>query len=94
MSRRGLACACGSSSGREGSPERGELTGRVRDASHRQAGPLPSAAAAKAGPLRRRPTFFFLTGLSILMMHFSPLRVLMPSNTSLYLPRPTLRTTS
>lgn len=39
-------------------------------------------------------TFFFLTGLRILMMHFSLLLTLMPSKTSLYLPLPTFLTTS
>ena len=38
--------------------------------------------------------FFFLTGLRILMTHRASLTMFMPSNTSLYLPLPTLRTTS
>lgn len=45
-------------------------------------------------PCATQPTFFFFTGLRILMIHFSLFLVLTPSKTSLYLPRPTLRTTS
>jgi hypothetical protein len=39
-------------------------------------------------------TFFFLTGFRILIMQRSLLTEFTPSNTSLYLPRPTFRTTS
>ena len=38
--------------------------------------------------------FFFLTGFRILMITFVPVATWMPSKTSEYLPRPTLRTTS
>jgi hypothetical protein len=41
-----------------------------------------------------RLIFFFLTGLRILTTHFWRLTTLYPSKTSLYFPRPILRTTS
>ena len=43
--------------------------------------------------LTELPTFFFLTGFRILMMHFVLSMMLIPSNTSLYFPLPTFRTT-
>lgn len=39
-------------------------------------------------------TFFFLTGLRILIIHLSLLFTFIPSKTSLYFPRPTFLTTS
>jgi hypothetical protein len=42
----------------------------------------------------KKATFFFLTGLRILITQRSLLLTFMPSNTSLYFPLPTFRTTS
>lgn len=49
---------------------------------------------AAEGSKMRHHTFFFFTGLRILIMHFWLLTMFTPSNTSLYLPLPTFLTTS
>jgi len=78
------------------SPSKDELLGAVesRLPHDEDRGPSKLRAGGVCGCQPAQPTFRFRTGFRTLTMHRLPVLLCTASNTSLYRPRPTLRTTA